>query len=506
MMNPEPTRSHIRHWVILATLLIVALATRLPAEAQDASELYRQAERAKDLVVWINGNGEGAAVVFAIEGSSIYAMTAKHVVWRSGPLKGLKAQFRAWPGRRLDAVPHRFHHDRDFATLEIDMSPLGLSELEIRRALPLEILGNPASLQPGVGTYPVGHSSSATWLSPERPAAFNSFDVSRAIDREKDVIRVEQICPEGHSGGALFDDEWRLIGIIFENDPSYCRAWRLDWALSALQQWKYSISLKPAPSRKNQISRQDQIHVVILDFDNRSTASLPDVDRAARDVISSYVLDLPRVVLLTRDRLDSVKDEMLRVGTRRSEEDMARIGSLLQADAIVTGSILRYDVERRSFSGHGANATVDVYRMDISLSILDVKTGRVSFSRVYDVQDRRTSYPGKSKDYSKPVDRSAELLRTLLDGAVGDLREGLTQLALGLPVAGQQVAVQITSTPAGADIVVGSVFMGTTPTTLSMDVGLQEVEIDRPGYHQWLRKVKVEPGLQIHVNLEPIKP
>ena len=512
MVRSRPFRSSLRCRRLAATFLAMTsiAAVAPPADAvpgEEAPDLYRRTERAKDLVVWITGASDGAAVAFHVEGTTVYAMTAKHVVFLGGPIAGLEAKLRPWPAATFAVEPDKFHYSHDFATVKIDLGSLGIAEAEIRRALPFDLLGDPARLEPGAPTYPVGHSAADNWLSPERPATFNSFDRARESDRTKDVVRVEQDCPEGHSGGALFDGDWLLIGILFDNTSGYCRALRIDWALSALQQWKYDLSLTRPPALDKAPTAPDEVKVAVVDFDNRTGNPLPAVGPAAQDVISSYLVDLPRVVLVTRDRLRSVDREMGLTGTQRSAEDLTNFGRLLNADAIVTGSVLRYDVERRAFRGHGAQATVDVYRMDISLMIVDVETGRVTFSRIYDTEDRRTSYPdsqGKGYGNDKPVAREAELLRRLLDQAVGELRDGLTKLAMGLPATGQLVTVSITSEPPGADVVVGGIYQGATPLTLELGVGLQEVEIDRPGYHQWLNRVKVEPGLRIHASLQRI--
>lgn len=512
-MTRSDRRTPARRLRHSATTLLAVVWLAVSAHSADAvpqadePDLYRLTERAKDLVVWITGASDGAAVVYDIEGTTVYAMTAKHVVWLGGPLDGLEARLRPWPAQSFEVEPDKFHYSHDFATVRIDLATLGLSESQLRRALPLDLLGDAAALEPGDPTYPVGHSAADNWLSPERPATFNSFDRARKSDRTEDVIRVEQDCPEGHSGGALFDGDWRLVGILFDNASGYCRALRIDWALSALREWKYDLSLTRPPEVQAVSSGPDSIKVAVVRFDNRSGVPMPEIGPAAQDVISSYLVDLPRVVVLTRDRLDSVGTEMGLTGTQRTAEELTRFGRLLNADALVTGSVLRYDVERRTFRGHGTRAMVDVYRMDISIMVIDVETGRVTFSRIYDTEDRHTSYPD-TQDHgtrrNRPVARQAELLRRLLDQAVGELRDGLTQLAMGLPAAGQTVAVEITSEPPGADVVVGGIYQGATPLTLELGVGLQEVEIDRPGYHQWLNRVKIEPGLRIHASLQRI--
>ncbi len=57
----------------------------------------------------------------------------------------------------------------------------------------------------------------------------------------------------------------------------------------------------------------------------------------------------------------------------------ARLGKLLDATAIVTGSVNRYDVERRVFEGHGTSAATDLYRMSVTLQVIDIESGEVRF-------------------------------------------------------------------------------------------------------------------------------
>ncbi|HEX3477378.1 MAG TPA: PEGA domain-containing protein, partial [Kofleriaceae bacterium] len=170
--------------------------------------------------------------------------------------------------------------------------------------------------------------------------------------------------------------------------------------------------------------------------------------------------------------------------------------------ALVTGSIIRYDVERRTFAGFGTSALQDVFRMALSLQILDVKSGRVQFSKSFEVE-RTSQYPKASSAPSQPIDRTSELLEALLEQAQPEIRSALAQVVGGLPVAGQFLDVPVTSTPANADVILGGIYMGKTPITLQLASDIHEIKIVLAGYEPWSRRFRAEPGKGISATLVP---
>src|SRR6185295_16079719 len=248
-----------------------------------------------------------------------------------------------------------------------------------------------------------------------------------------------------------------------------------------------------------------QITVAVVDFDNRSARDLPNLGFVAQDITTSFLHNLPGVVLVTRDRLDSVRKEVKLPGTLQAGEGISRVGRLLNADALVTGSIVRYDVERRSFAGYGTSALQDIFRMSISLQILHVDTGRVQFSKNFDVE-RTQQYPVASSAPSQPIDRTSELLTALLDQAQGDMRNALSQVAAGGGEASKFIRVHVTTSPAGADVILNGSYLGHTPYDLQVTQDSHELQLELAGYESWRRRVKIQPGMTIEVNLVPKQP
>lgn len=262
------------------------------------------------------------------------------------------------------------------------------------------MLGRSEDLKPGDGLTCIGHSTAGAWLSPKELRPFAKRD-------GKNAFLFEFSCPGGHSGGAVFDKDWRLVGMMISNEATYCRALAIDPILKEVQRWKVDVSLKAAAPKDGGPKKSGEITVAVVDFDNRSAKNLPNLGSLAQDITTSFIHTLPGVVLVSRDRLEKLRHELKLPESEQTGTGLSQVGKLLKADAVVTGSILRYDVERRVFEGHGTSALMDVFRMDISLQIIDVATGRVQFAQTFPIE-RTKQYPKKTSAPSQPIDRTSE--------------------------------------------------------------------------------------------------
>ncbi len=489
----------------LLVSLAFAMLSATPVRSQPA-DTYGGGDRAQDLVVWITGAGvAGAGVIFDFDGRYASVMTALHVLRPQGEyLEDLRVEFRVWPGQALPVEPGSIlgRPNLDFAVFKVDLQLLGIPSAQIEKTLPLDLLGSSETLRRGDRVFTVGHTLDYQWLIPSQPIFFHTSLSFAPGSGEEEIVQVEYQCPPGHSGGALFDDEWRLVGVILNTEGPFCWALRVEKALAVARQFGMTVGLHQRAIRSGSsiASLPAEIKVAVVDFDNRSGADLPELGPAAHDVISSFLVSLPRVVVLTRDRMRTVTNETTFRGTEKNTEQISRLGKLLDADAILTGSVVRYDVERRTFEGFGTSALSDQYRMSISLLLIDVATGRIRFAETFDVSDTK-SYPKASSAPDRPLNRESELLRELLEQARDQVQRSLMDVALGLETAGKMISVEVMTVPEGADVLIGGVWLASTPAVIELSIGVHEVEVARPGYVTWRRQVKVEPGTRIEVSL-----
>jgi hypothetical protein len=69
------------------------------------------------------------------------------------------------------------------------------------------------------------------------------------------------------------------------------------------------------------------------------------------------------------------------------------------------------------------------------------------------------------------------------------------------PAAPMEVSISVDSTPQGADIEVDGVFVGNTPSTVSLAPGGHKVSVSKKGFADWTRKMNITSGT-VHVNAE----
>lgn len=494
-------RLQSRFWRLAIGLALAMTCLAAPAAAKEPrANLFEEAEEAEKLIVRLTApSTEGAGILFQADAQYAYGITAKHVVFRQGKaVEGLKALFRDWP-QDLPVTVKKLHFEEDLAVFQVDLRPLGLSLPEVLRAIPLNMLGVSESLDPGDKLSSVGHSTAGAWITPKEPFRFSRGDGKTFL--------FESPCPQGHSGGGVFDEGWRLVGMMIEEERPFCRALRIEPVMKIVQGWKLDIGLRPPPPRERDKALSEEITVAVVGFDNRSGRELPNIAALAQDVTTTALYTVPGARLVTRDRLDSVQRENGLPATFKSTdaEQVKNTGRLLKADALVTGSITRSEVERRTFEGFGTNAHQDISRMAISLQILDVETGSVRFSKIFEAE-RTKQYPKATSAPSVPVDLSSEMLAALLDQAQKDIRSALAQVAAGRGRATQFVQVPVTTNPAGADVIVGGVYIDSTPTTIPLTLAEHEIAIEMPGYESWRRRVKVQVGTRIDVSLLARRP
>lgn len=489
-----------RSWIAFVMLLAA-----LPAGAQeDRAELLQRSAHAKKLIVRISGDGlDGAGIVFATDGSHVYGATAKHVLVAPGKKirTGLRASFKMWH-QALPVEGHRFHPRQDLATFKVDVRPLGLSVHDLKLALALDQLGSTAKLDPGDAIYTIGHATGGAWIDSKDPGRFIEREAF-ADPPQRDTLKLEHFCPPGHSGGGVFDGNWRLIGMIFDNQEPFCRALGIETVLSQVHDWKYDIQLqRPAETDVAPVASKG-ITVAVIDFDNRSGERLPDVGAAACDLVTSFLFNMPKVTVVTRDRLQSILREQQLNPTQMSTAGKSRVGRLVDADALVTGSVSRYDVERRTVRYRNTSMLSDTYRMSINLQIIDIDSGVIKFSKDYDVE-RVTPYPDARSAPSRPLSRESELLRELLEHQAREgVQTALRQITSGLDRAGKLIAVAVRSKPEGADVTVSGIYYGKTPLDLDLSLGVHEVEMKLPGYAPWRHRVNVGPDSTIEAVLSP---
>jgi hypothetical protein len=100
---------------------------------------------------------------------------------------------------------------------------------------------------------------------------------------------------------------------------------------------------------------------------------------------------------------------------------------------------------------------------------------------------------GKTRTYSI-------LKSQLLDAPEKKPKEDGASTAVSAPAQQGDSAISIKSTPEAADITVDGRYSGNTPSVIRLTAGDHEIEIGKPGFNVWKRKMTVTTGGQVTID------
>lgn len=113
--------------------------------------------------------------------------------------------------------------------------------------LPFDWARSPKALFKADRLRTIGNPHGRQWYSP-----FLNLERFWGLDGD-DILFDAVVLGPGHSGGGLFAEDWRLVGMIIADEPPFGRALRLDTIVGQIQAWGHPIDLRipalpPAPS------------------------------------------------------------------------------------------------------------------------------------------------------------------------------------------------------------------------------------------------------------------
>ncbi|WP_437546073.1 trypsin-like peptidase domain-containing protein [Sorangium sp. So ce367] len=176
---------------------------------------------------------DGAGIIFGVDEGHLYIATVAHVVGHcpSGvrvKLRGLERQVEAnvlrRAGDRLDLAAVSVANPRK---LGVDVDGLSFTRLGV----------SPIARRDAV--YALGNPSGNNWSV--------SSDPDRVARIENDeVIFDSMFIRTGHSGGALLNDRWEIIGLLRADEPPTGVAISIARVIETLREWKYPVKLQPS--------------------------------------------------------------------------------------------------------------------------------------------------------------------------------------------------------------------------------------------------------------------
>ena len=205
-------------------------------------------DEGKNLVVMISGELDtspvyGAGIVFGVSKNRAYIVTANHVVRRGeSELENIIVEFNQLPGEVFEAkLLKPLGSTFDIAVLNISLDELNLSEADF----PFELLSG-GDINSANTIFTIGHGNGRTWNTLQEPA-----NLMQALGGLMDVQ--SSSISQGDSGGGVFSESGRLLGMIVQDAPPALRAIDSKTLFDTLESYSYVIS-RPGPVAEPPIS------------------------------------------------------------------------------------------------------------------------------------------------------------------------------------------------------------------------------------------------------------
>jgi hypothetical protein len=235
--------------------------------------------------------------------------------------------------------------------------------------------------------------------------------------------------------------------------------------------------------------------IAVSDFTARQDPTLQSV---IPNVITERLLNSGQFDFFERERLDAIlREQGLQSSGMVDPSTAVALGKLSGIDYILTGEIVDFGREVRSFSGYGVRTDTVFYRLEAVVRVLETETGRIVFTKTERAEEKQNQGAG------------VVVSDTTIASRLGrQVAENLAMALLSSPVFQEEqapeasvAAIRITSEPENASVEIDGVFYGNAGNSFEIPEGLHQIRVSLPGYEVWDKKVMVRDGSAFHVPL-----
>lgn len=234
---------------------------------------------------------------------------------------------------------------------------------------------------------------------------------------------------------------------------------------------------------------------VVLDFTNSTTHSLYKIGQYTNQYLSVLLEKTGKFTMVEREKLKTIVKELkfsLTSGLVSEKSRVLKLGKMLDAQYIFTGSIMSLDTEEIHYEGYGIETTTFKATLESMVKVLNVMKGTVVFSDLASASTETTKFGYTHVEESGLVRKLvADTLRQFCKDI---LKEDFVTTT---PEKQKKVQVKFESKPAHASVILDGHYIGSTPLEYVVTQGIHTVRVTMGGYKAWEHKIKAYEGLVI---------
>lgn len=219
----------------------------------------------------------------------------------------------------------------------------------------------------------------------------------------------------------------------------------------------------------------------------------------AADALAGRLIE-GKLKVLSRNTqtLKTREEERLYSTVSASPDELIDLYRDLNADYVIIGRIANFRIDETKGSAYGINLRRFETSVSGDIQVVDVATGEIAAQRQFNEVVSQNLPDGMSTTalYSWEAP-----LRTAIERITPALLSQILRDETSASGKAKEILVDIKSDPSGADILVGDLFVGNTPSKIPLEKGRSELKIEKQGYKPWSRTVKVHDTLKIDITL-----
>ncbi|MBM7622827.1 CsgG/HfaB family protein [Sporohalobacter salinus] len=236
--------------------------------------------------------------------------------------------------------------------------------------------------------------------------------------------------------------------------------------------------------------------VAVVDFTNNTNYRIPNIGNTAGTNLSTLLVNEGQFRIVERTKLKDImqEQEFSQSGLVNQNATAIKLGKLLGAQYIVTGSITNLDIEEKTFEGYDIESTKLKIRLESNIKMINVNTGVIELANIYSTEK---SYQVADTHSINVNSKARILLKDVLQKCATDI----SKIGSSQKEKAKEVTVKFTSDPSGASIEVDGIYVGSTSAEIPVKKGIHVVKISMGGYESWKKKVKFYDGFKVKANL-----